>query len=245
MVESLLKEYPNVLTLRVRMPIVEDLLFPRNFITKIIKYDKVNWLLGGVHCTHTHQSPGLSLLCFSVAWALCRLAACALAAAGLAHGFAWRGGLRMLSHVARAPRAQKSQRQLAQGSTSAHKHATNQTAQLNPTQPNLQVINIPNSMTVLPELLPFSIEMVGGPGASAASSASTWCRGLKAWACRGGCVQESRIIAAAGPVCVLRLLLAQPVAAPARDEHSTTSTHTAFLLDAAALNTAPTTNSQH
>ncbi len=41
MVESLLKEYPNVLTLRVRMPIVKDLVYPRNFITKIIKYDKV------------------------------------------------------------------------------------------------------------------------------------------------------------------------------------------------------------
>lgn len=40
-VENLLKEYPNVLTLRVRMPIVEDVLYPRNFITKIIKYDKV------------------------------------------------------------------------------------------------------------------------------------------------------------------------------------------------------------
>ena len=46
MVESLLKEYPNVLTLRVRMPIVADLVYPRNFITKIIKYDKVRgaWL---------------------------------------------------------------------------------------------------------------------------------------------------------------------------------------------------------
>jgi hypothetical protein len=41
MVESLLSEYPNVLVLRVRMPIVEDLLYPRNFITKIIKYEKV------------------------------------------------------------------------------------------------------------------------------------------------------------------------------------------------------------
>ena len=39
--ENLLKEFPNVLTLRVRMPIVTDLLYPRNFITKIIKYDKV------------------------------------------------------------------------------------------------------------------------------------------------------------------------------------------------------------
>jgi hypothetical protein len=41
MVESLLREYPNVLTLRVRMPIVADMTYPRNFITKIIKYDKV------------------------------------------------------------------------------------------------------------------------------------------------------------------------------------------------------------
>lgn len=43
-VENLLKEYPNVLTLRVRMPIVADLVYPRNFITKIIKYDKVSGL---------------------------------------------------------------------------------------------------------------------------------------------------------------------------------------------------------
>jgi nucleoside-diphosphate-sugar epimerase len=35
MVESLLREYPNVLTLRVRMPIVADLTYPRNFITKV------------------------------------------------------------------------------------------------------------------------------------------------------------------------------------------------------------------
>lgn len=41
MVENLLKAYPNVLTLRVRMPIVGDLLYPRNFITKIIKYEKI------------------------------------------------------------------------------------------------------------------------------------------------------------------------------------------------------------
>jgi 3,5-epimerase/4-reductase len=32
---------PQVLTLRVRMPIVADLTYPRNFITKIIKYDRV------------------------------------------------------------------------------------------------------------------------------------------------------------------------------------------------------------
>ncbi len=40
-VEDLLRQYTNVLTLRVRMPIVPDLLYPRNFITKIIKYEKV------------------------------------------------------------------------------------------------------------------------------------------------------------------------------------------------------------
>ncbi|KAL4537173.1 hypothetical protein Ndes2526B_g04915 [Nannochloris sp. 'desiccata'] len=40
-VEDLLRQYTNVLTLRVRMPIVANLLYPRNFITKIIKYDKV------------------------------------------------------------------------------------------------------------------------------------------------------------------------------------------------------------
>lgn len=44
MVEDLLKEYPNCLVLRVRMPIVADLTYPRNFITKIIKYDKVGQL---------------------------------------------------------------------------------------------------------------------------------------------------------------------------------------------------------
>ncbi|KAJ8430796.1 hypothetical protein Cgig2_003238 [Carnegiea gigantea] len=41
MVEELLKEYENVCTLRVRMPISSDLNNPRNFITKIARYDKV------------------------------------------------------------------------------------------------------------------------------------------------------------------------------------------------------------
>ena len=45
MVESLLKEYPNVLTLRVRMPIVADLTYPRNFITKV--RSGARWLGGG------------------------------------------------------------------------------------------------------------------------------------------------------------------------------------------------------
>lgn len=40
-VEGLLKEFPNTLVLRVRMPIVADLTYPRNFITKIIKYDRI------------------------------------------------------------------------------------------------------------------------------------------------------------------------------------------------------------
>lgn len=39
-IEQMLKCYPNVLTLRVRMPISDDL-FHRNFITKIVKYEKV------------------------------------------------------------------------------------------------------------------------------------------------------------------------------------------------------------
>lgn len=41
MVEELLKNYDNVCTLRVRMPISSDLTNPRNFITKITRYQKV------------------------------------------------------------------------------------------------------------------------------------------------------------------------------------------------------------
>ncbi|CAO2037803.1 unnamed protein product [Urochloa humidicola] len=41
MVEELLKEYDNVCTLRVRMPISSDLSNPRNFVTKISRYNKV------------------------------------------------------------------------------------------------------------------------------------------------------------------------------------------------------------
>ncbi|MED6138761.1 Rhm1p [Stylosanthes scabra] len=41
MVEDLLKNYENVCTLRVRMPISSDLSNPRNFITKISRYNKV------------------------------------------------------------------------------------------------------------------------------------------------------------------------------------------------------------
>ncbi|KAG8386487.1 hypothetical protein BUALT_Bualt03G0153700 [Buddleja alternifolia] len=41
MVEDLVSEYDNVCTLRVRMPISSDLNNPRNFITKISRYNKV------------------------------------------------------------------------------------------------------------------------------------------------------------------------------------------------------------
>ncbi|KAJ4955744.1 hypothetical protein NE237_012527 [Protea cynaroides] len=41
MVEDLLSNYENVCTLRVRMPISSDLSNPRNFITKIARYEKV------------------------------------------------------------------------------------------------------------------------------------------------------------------------------------------------------------
>lgn len=40
MVEDMLRAYRNTLTLRVRMPISDDL-SPRNFVTKIVKYDRV------------------------------------------------------------------------------------------------------------------------------------------------------------------------------------------------------------
>lgn len=40
MTEELLKSYDNVLTLRIRMPISDDL-HPRNFVTKILKYQKI------------------------------------------------------------------------------------------------------------------------------------------------------------------------------------------------------------
>ncbi|XAR71458.1 hypothetical protein NMG60_11028723 [Bertholletia excelsa] len=41
MVEDLLREYENVCSLRLRMPISSDLSNPRNFITKITRYNKV------------------------------------------------------------------------------------------------------------------------------------------------------------------------------------------------------------
>ena len=38
--EPMLKQYPNCLILRVRMPVADDL-FHRNFVTKIVKYDRI------------------------------------------------------------------------------------------------------------------------------------------------------------------------------------------------------------
>jgi UDP-glucose 4,6-dehydratase len=40
-VEELLNEFDNVCTLRVRMPITSDLQNPRNFVTKIARYQKI------------------------------------------------------------------------------------------------------------------------------------------------------------------------------------------------------------
>ncbi|RYY83266.1 hypothetical protein EON63_11635 [archaeon] len=40
LVEDLLRNYSTTMTLRVRMPISDDL-SPRNFVTKIVKYEKV------------------------------------------------------------------------------------------------------------------------------------------------------------------------------------------------------------
>ena len=123
LVESLLSEYPNILVLRVRMPIVGDLTYPRNFIAKIIKYEKVRRL--GMHAS---ASCLLSLLrascmvCITQAVLHC---ACAVASCRRLHALAKGGRICfMLCHT------------------------------------DVQVINIPNSMTVLPELLPYSIEMV-------------------------------------------------------------------------------------
>lgn len=47
--ENLLQPFTNVLTLRVRMPIVADLTYQRNFITKIIKCAATPILIGVWH----------------------------------------------------------------------------------------------------------------------------------------------------------------------------------------------------
>lgn len=51
--ESFIKEFPNVLTLRVRMPIVESLTYPRNFITK-------------VRCARLAAAQPLCMLCIDI-----------------------------------------------------------------------------------------------------------------------------------------------------------------------------------
>ena len=62
LVESLLSEYPNILVLRVRMPIVGDLTYPRNFITKIIKYEKVRELHPVHRTCHRRQDSTRTVL---------------------------------------------------------------------------------------------------------------------------------------------------------------------------------------
>jgi hypothetical protein len=57
---QLLEPYPNVLTLRLRMPISDDL-NPRNFLTKISKYERVRLLTPSVLATLSHKpSPSLT-----------------------------------------------------------------------------------------------------------------------------------------------------------------------------------------
>ena len=116
--ESLLKEYPNILVLRVRMPIVENLLYERNFITKIIRYEKVCCRL---------------LLLFCCPFCLSLLAGCCRPQKHLNCTLVPRCFVVCTMH----------------SSCSCSRCCT-----------WLQVVNIPNSMTVLPELLPYSIEMV-------------------------------------------------------------------------------------
>jgi hypothetical protein len=152
MVESLLKEFPNVLTLRVRMPIVADLTYERNFITKIIKYDKVR--AGSIQL---HRSCGAHDACFSWEGSCFQ---------------AWRARL----YVVAATTTINDWLQVA-----APHNACLSVSCL------LQVIDIPNSMTVLPELIPYSLEMVCGN------------RGLRL-PLRGGQLQRSA--PAAGRLCV-------------------------------------------
>lgn len=107
-----------MLTLRVRMPIVADLCYPRNFITKIIKWAG-GWGWGGLPGASSRLSSRLQ----------CPLTAAAATTCAL-------------SLPARCRCAQP--------------------LTLSPTPTPCRydkVINIPNSMTVLPELLPLSIEM--------------------------------------------------------------------------------------
>jgi nucleoside-diphosphate-sugar epimerase len=105
MVETMLREYPNVLTLRVRMPIVGDLTYARNFITKVRRL---------------------------FAWtAFCRARA--------RRGAAALAPRAPLTPPPLTPKQQRDPPQIIKYD---------------------KVIDIPNSMTVLPELLPMAIDMV-------------------------------------------------------------------------------------
>ena len=60
-----------MLVLRVRMPIVADLVYPRNFITKIIRYDKASAVSSPylqqagqcIHCWSQQRPSPLKTLC--------------------------------------------------------------------------------------------------------------------------------------------------------------------------------------
>lgn len=54
MYAQLLEVYPNVLTLRLRMPISDDL-SPRNFVTKISKYERVSVIILKLTCCSLEQ----------------------------------------------------------------------------------------------------------------------------------------------------------------------------------------------
>jgi hypothetical protein len=172
MVESLLKEFPNVLTLRVRMPIVEDLTYERNFIAKIIKYDKVSQT---VACLVTAWAPhwgyfgGQSAVVVHLRWHSqpmqtkfwpAMFMKHSWSAAGRAVAACW--DLAMWCHGRHACISQllleQADGMLLLGWL-------------------LQVIDIPNSMTVLPELIPYSLEMVRSVLAvsTARACGESWC----------------------------------------------------------------------
>ena len=127
--EGLLKEFPNTLVLRVRMPIVADLTYPRNFITKIIKYDRV-----GVALDLERPITG------SVIGSNC---------ADEDFG----AGLRVNVILLQQEYFEILPEPPADFSPGFRPNADSMCSYT-------QIINIPNSMTVLPELLPYSIEMV-------------------------------------------------------------------------------------
>lgn len=158
MVESLLKEYPNILVLRVRMPIVGDLTYTRNFISKIIRYEKVH------PCSLSVLLPTLLAKCASLVCLLCPalyVANNCACACSVVHA--------LLAVYRRHDMLQRHAQHSCVGIIEWSMFAVAFLllccclieAVLTLTCYMMQIVNIPNSMTVLPELLPYSIEMVG------------------------------------------------------------------------------------